>query len=114
MPGSFAAESHQMAITQFEVLNAVVIIVFQEEQWYSEKLRKEVERLSSAVQRPRDDSGSNVDNGHSDERLLFESQVAALEEAKAMRKWAALVYWAAIGEGFGYGFNQCRLKANPF
>ena len=74
------------------------LFYLKEEQWYSAELRKEVERLSNAVQRGRieevetDEVGgrrrssaatSSIDQ---EEKVLFETQVAALEQAKIMCK----------------------------
>ncbi len=69
-----------------------------EEQWYSAELRKEVERLSNAVQRGRSEevetdevggrrrSSAATSSIDQEEKVLFETQVAALEQAKIMCK----------------------------
>ena len=56
-----------------------LVTTLKEEQFHSAELKKEVEKLSTAVQK----STENTDNAEAD---MFQSQVNALSEAKDLRK----------------------------
>ncbi len=60
-----------------------------EEQFYSAELKKEVDRLSNAVQR---NSESEIaDNHATSEIAMYQSQITALSEAKDLRKFLSFL-----------------------